>query len=85
MEGKDTIREMVRIADGHLQIMAGGGVTGSVSWFSIREWKKFMEVVVEAVWMWELARDYVCSAMKYRKQGVFMGGEKVELIETINI
>ena len=57
----------------------------SVSWFSIREWKKFMEVVVEAVWMWELARDYVCSAMKYRKQGVFMGGEKVELIETINI
>ncbi len=29
MEGKDTIREMVRIADGHLQIMAGGGVTGS--------------------------------------------------------
>mgnify|MGYP001106263309 CR=1 FL=1 len=28
MEGKDTIREMVRIADGHLQIMAGGG-TGS--------------------------------------------------------
>ena len=29
MEGKDTIREMVKIANGRLQIMAGGGVTAS--------------------------------------------------------
>lgn len=29
MEGKDIIREMVKIAAGHLQIMAGGGVTAS--------------------------------------------------------
>lgn len=27
MEGKDMIKEMKAIADGHLEIMAGGGVT----------------------------------------------------------
>ncbi|KAK8807557.1 copper homeostasis protein [Blastocystis sp. subtype 4] len=68
MEGKDTIREMVRIADGHLQIMAGGGVTGS----NIRELVQYTGVKE----VHGSARDYVCSAMKYRKQGVFMGGEK---------
>ena len=37
MEGKETIREMRKLADGRLQIMAGGGVTAR----NIRELVEF--------------------------------------------
>lgn len=37
MEGKETIKEMRKIAEGRLQIMAGGGVTAT----NIRELVEF--------------------------------------------
>lgn len=37
MEGKETIKEMRKLAEGRLQIMAGGGVTAS----NIRELVEF--------------------------------------------
>ncbi|KAK8801744.1 hypothetical protein WA538_005582, partial [Blastocystis sp. DL] len=68
MEGKDTIRKMVAAAKGKLQIMAGGGVTAS----NIRELVQYTGVKE----VHGSARDYVNSEMEYKKEGVFMGGEK---------
>ena len=83
MQGKDVIKQMKQVAEGHLEIMAGGGVTQHnirelVEYTGIREvhgsgkdWG--ME--------WGVARDYVESEMVYKKENVFMGGEKVEIGE----
>ncbi|CBK25107.2 uncharacterized protein [Blastocystis hominis] len=68
MEGKETIKEMRKIAEGRLQIMAGGGVTAT----NIRELVEFTGIKE----VHGSARDYVESEMEYRKEGVFMGGEK---------
>ena len=78
MEGKETIKEMRKLAEGRLQIMAGGGVTAS----NIRELVEFTGIKEvhgsgrEGEEEWAEARDYVESEMEYRKEGVFMGGEK---------
>ncbi|KAK8828708.1 hypothetical protein WA577_000190 [Blastocystis sp. JDR] len=68
MEGKDTIRAMKKLAGDKLQIMAGGGVTAD----NIRELVQYTGIKE----VHGSARDYVFSDMEYKKQGVFMGGEK---------
>ncbi|KAK8794875.1 hypothetical protein WA158_001855 [Blastocystis sp. Blastoise] len=66
--GRDTLRKMVEQAGDRIVIMGGGGVT-----------EKNVKEIVEYSGIHEVhgtARDYINSGMIYRKQGVFMGGEK---------
>lgn len=79
MQGKDVIKQMKQAAEGRLEIMAGGGITQSnirelVEYTGIREVHGSGKEWGEE---WDVARDYVESAMEYKKENVFMGGEKV--------